>query len=649
MTAPAPLIPARLTLQADGTPVSEAYGDVYHSSAGGLGQARHVFLSGNRLPARWQGREMFVILETGFGLGLNFLATWQAWEEDPQRAQRLHFISVEKHPFSRADLAVLHHSWPEFDEQSKALLAAWPTLTPGFHRLEFENGRVILTLIFGDVLEKLPQVSASVDAFYLDGFSPAKNPDMWSPSLYKTLSRLAAQDATLATYTVASAVRAGLSQVGFALEKCPGYGRKRDMLTGRYNPPAYRLPRPSATPPTDRRAIVIGAGLAGSAICAQLAARDWQIDLIERHAAPAQEASGNPLGILMPLLSADDNLNSQLLRAGYLAAQRECARLENEGPSIEWNPCGVLQLACDTQQAEQMQAIIMRFNYPSDYAVYLSREAASKRAGQALATGGIYFPSAGVVSPSLLCAARLARYQAQICSHFNQEAITLVRQQEHLWQVRDASGVLIAEAPLVILANATDAKEFVQSHHLPLQRVRGQISMLPAVPSLMAGTALCQEGYLTPPAKSGLICFGASFDFDEDPNVRTDSHATNLEHLAQLLPGATHNVDIAALEGRVAFRAITRDRLPIIGLLPDQETAMQVGEMKLEQMPRYPGLFGLAGFGSRGLAWSSIAADLLASRINHEPMPVEASLASAVDPARFLLRAKRQGRSECLE
>ena len=228
------LEPACLTLSADGTPISEVYGDVYHSVSGGHAQAQHVFLAGNGLPERWQGRESFVILETGFGLGLNFMATWLAWKNDPQRCRTLQFVSVEKHPFSAADLAIAHGAWPEFAELSSLLCGAWPALAAGEHRIELDNGRVILRLVFGDAAQALPSLDAAADALYLDGFSPARNPELWSPAICNALARLAQPGATLATWSVAGHVRQSLRAAGFVVEKRPGFAGKRQMLSGRY-------------------------------------------------------------------------------------------------------------------------------------------------------------------------------------------------------------------------------------------------------------------------------------------------------------------------------------------------------------------------------------------------------------------------------
>jgi tRNA 5-methylaminomethyl-2-thiouridine biosynthesis bifunctional protein len=233
---PLHLEPAQLIFNIDGLPLSEAYGDVYHSAAGAHDQARHVFLAGNGLPARWQGCARFVILETGFGLGLNFLATWLVWRRDPQRCQTLHFVSLEKHPFHDADLALAQAAWPEFDALAGELRRHWPALEAGAHRLLLDGGRVVLTLHFGDAVKTLPRLDTEVDAFYLDGFSPARNPELWSPALCQSLASLAVSGATLATWSVAGSLRRALVGAGFSVKKRPGFAGKRQMLAGRYGP-----------------------------------------------------------------------------------------------------------------------------------------------------------------------------------------------------------------------------------------------------------------------------------------------------------------------------------------------------------------------------------------------------------------------------
>ncbi|HEX7383438.1 MAG TPA: tRNA (5-methylaminomethyl-2-thiouridine)(34)-methyltransferase MnmD, partial [Burkholderiaceae bacterium] len=261
----APVRPAPLEFDAAGVPRSPLYGDVYHPRAGALGQARHVFLGGNGLPARWRARADFVVLETGFGLGHNFLATRDAWRGDAARCERLHYIAVEQHPLSRTDLARVHRDSP-LASLADELHAQWPPLVPGLHRLAFDGGRVCLLLALGDVRAVLPEIVAAVDAFYLDGFAPARNPAMWEPRVFKSMARLAAPGATAATWCVAREVRDGLAGAGFAVAKAAGFGAKREMTVARFAPRFVAPPPPGRARGTRPAAVlVVGGGRAGCA------------------------------------------------------------------------------------------------------------------------------------------------------------------------------------------------------------------------------------------------------------------------------------------------------------------------------------------------------------------------------------------------
>jgi tRNA 5-methylaminomethyl-2-thiouridine biosynthesis bifunctional protein len=634
-----PLVPATLAFT-DGVPFAAAYGDVYHSADGGLEQARHVFLGGNRLPQRWRDQSRFTIVETGFGLGLNFLATWQAWRADPARAQRLHYVAIEKHPFHAADLARLHAQWPELAALSEQLRAAWPPLVAGFHRLLLDQGRVTLTLVFDDIADCLPQIDAAADAFYLDGFAPSKNPDMWAPPLLARLHRLAAPQATAATYTVSSAVRAALAQAGFVCEKRPGFGRKRDMLTAYYAP---RWPLPPRPLQPQKRAVIVGAGIAGSAACERLAARGWQLTLVERHPGPAREASGNRAGIAMPLLSRDDNLTSRLSRAAFLFSLQLWQGLGGIGRAFAGEDCGVLQLARDADHAALQRETVQALGLPEDFVRWLDAPAAAALTGNPDAHGGWLFPRGGWVTPSSLCDALLVACGERLQRRFSTAALTL-RHDGDEWQLDDANGNPIARAPVVVIAAGANAGGFAQTRGLPLTAIRGQVTHLEATALPPLPVVLCGEAYVTRPA-AGICCVGATYDFDSDPELRQASQDENLQRLAQVLPQTAQEQDLAltgrALAGRVAFRCASPDRLPLVGALPDADA--RITGSRLRDVPRLPALHGLLGYGSRGIIWAPFAAELLASMLEGEPLPIEQELAAALDPARFALKAWRRG------
>jgi tRNA 5-methylaminomethyl-2-thiouridine biosynthesis bifunctional protein len=579
---------ARLAFSADGTPWSEEFDDVYHSAAGGPQQARHVFLAGNRLPERWAGRERFVILETGFGFGLNFLATWQAWRRDPARCGKLHFVSVEKHPFTLRDLRTLHSRYPEFEREAAELHAAWPVLVPGAHRLELDAGRIVLTLFFSDI-KLLRDLRLAADAIYLDGFSPARNPDMWSHALLRAVSRLAGPGATAATWSVAASVRAALESTGFAVEKAAGFGDKKEMLFARY----IRKANFAATP--RRNAVVIGAGLAGAAICERLCARGWQVRLVERHAAAAQEASGNHAGSFHPLVTPDDSVFARLTRAGFLYGLFNWEKLDG----VRWDRCGVLQLARDAKEEASQRASIANLALPAEYAQHVTREEAAAYAGVPVEAAGLWFPEAGWIQPQSLVNAQLEACGTRLERIFGREMHSI-------------------EDPLVILATAGDALSPVP--HARLRRVRGQLTYIPGE-SIDAPRAVLLRGGMVLPPVDGVCVVGASYDLnDEDAAPRASSHAGNLERLERIIAVKTRP---RSLEGRVAFRTVAPDRLPLVGKLAE-------------------GVYGALAYGSRGLLWSALAAEVLASELEGDPMPVEGTLLNALDPGRFAQRARRR-------
>ena len=637
-----PVVPAELAFAGDGTPYSPAYDDVYHTAHGALPQARHVFLAGNELPARWIGVERFVILETGFGLGLNFLATWQAWRESGATGP-LHFVSVEKHPFRGDDLAGLLAAYPELKSMADQLLRQWPPLTPGFHRLHFDAGRVTLTLLLGDAQALLPQLVAAVDALFLDGFAPAKNPDLWSPALLAAVTRLCRDRATLATWSVAGELRHALESLGWRLERRRGFATKREMLAGVRTGAVSPAPTVAPSHNTgERRAIVIGAGLAGTAISERLAARGWHIDLFERHAQPAQEASGNPSGILLPHLAKDDALAARLSRACYLYVLRRLHELA----TVRWSPCGVLQVARDSDHEDLQRRTVEELGLPADFVDFLDRNAAAALVGREVVHGGWWFPGGGWVNPGSVCRALLAAGGEPIHAHFATEIATL-RQTDDGWQALAADGSLLAAAPHLVLANAHAANRLL-AHALPLTPIRGQISYLPQRLAEAMDPPLrhvvCRAGYVTPPS-AGTVCFGASFDSgDSDLRIRAADHAGNLQRLEELLPGVTLGIDAAQLDGRVGLRSAAPDRLPLIGTLPDTNV-IAGSALTLETLPRLTGLHALLGLSARGMVWAPLGAELLASQLDGEPLPVERDLVRAVDPGRFHLRALRRGRT----
>jgi tRNA 5-methylaminomethyl-2-thiouridine biosynthesis bifunctional protein len=605
---PEPILPAAPSFR-DGAAFSETYGDTYWSLDGGLDETRHVFLSGNDLPARWQARERFTILETGFGTGLNFLCAWRSFRETARRGARLHYFSVDKHPFRRDDLARLYALWPGLAPLGAALLERYPPLIPGFHRLHLDGGRIILTLLFGEAAAMLAQVAARVDAFFLDGFAPSRNPDMWSEALFAQLGRLAAPGATFATYSAAGKVSRGMTAAGFAVEKRPGFGRKREMLRGRF---------PGAVPSEtsgERRALVVGGGIAGCLVAERLAARGWAVDLLERRDGLARETSGNPAGVLQPVPSADGNRLSRLTLAGFHYALRRLQEFSSD-PKLIWQQCGVLRLARDAKQVERQRRIVESGLLPPEVLRWVDVEEASQLAGWRVPAPGWWFPQGGWVHPPALCDVALRVAGNAVRLHTQREVANLLRAGNG-WRAVDASGNVIAEASVAILANGHLARRFEVSASLPLRPVRGQITCIPAEPGRSINAVVSREGYVTPATSFGVHVVGATYEEGStDELAREEDHRANLERLKHLLPDFAATMDAARLGGRAGIRSVGPDRLPLVGAIPDAES-----------------LHGLLGLGSRGLVYAPLCAELLACEIEGEPLPLERDLAAGLTPA----------------
>ncbi|KUM41485.1 bifunctional tRNA (5-methylaminomethyl-2-thiouridine)(34)-methyltransferase MnmD/FAD-dependent 5-carboxymethylaminomethyl-2-thiouridine(34) oxidoreductase MnmC [Pseudomonas sp. EpS/L25] len=639
---------AQLDWDASGQPLSRAYGDVYFSRASGLEETRHVFLQQNRLPERFAALaagDVFTVGETGFGTGLNFLCAWQLFEATAPRDARLHFVSVERFPLTAADLAQALTLWPQLAPYSAALQRQYRAIHPGFQRLILAEGRVTLTLLVGDVLERLPELDAQVDAWFLDGFAPAKNPEMWTPALFAELARLSRPGATLATFTCAGFVRRGLNEAGFAMRKVPGFGHKREMLAGGLERPVTthaapwyaRPPRPQGP----RTAVVIGAGLAGCATAASLARRGWQVQVVERHAAPAQEASGNPQGVLYLKLSAHETPLSRLILDGFGLTLRELQALPT---GMAWSPCGVLQLALSDKDATRQAQLAAHF--PADLLHPLDRDAASSHAGIGLTAGGLLFPEGGWVHPPALCAHWLAQPNIELVTD---TAVVGLQQTAAGWRVMTTDATFTAD--VVVVASAAQARSLLPE--LPLKAIRGQLSTLPATPrSQELATVVCGEGYLAP-ARHGEHCLGASFVFDRDDTEPSQAeHASNLQLLAELSPELAAERRAETLEGRVAFRCTSPDYLPLVGPVVDEALfadRYQVLERDARQVPDRPapwrpGLYVNLAHGSRGLVTTPLAAELLAAWLEDEPLPVPRRVAEACHPNRFSLRRLIRGK-----
>ncbi len=657
----------------DGVPRSTRFEDSYFSSAGGVAESRHVFLAGNKLPQRWRQSTRFTIVETGFGTGLNFLTTWQAWRQTGGQADgrnRLHYLSIEAYPLTPTDLQTAASAWPELGAESAQLAAAYPPALPGMHRIQF--GNVCLDLVYAELGEALDMLLShpelAVDAWYLDGFAPARNPDMWTPALYRAMATLGSADSSFATFTAAGEVRRGLAEAGFKVEKSPGFGRKREMLRGRLQSPAaakpvqvtpWHLPRtrypdperPLSCGPAPEKALVLGAGLAGACAARALAERGVAVEVLDAGGI-AGGASGNPQGALYTRLSHRDSALTRFALHSFLFASRHYRGMLERGElqeGLDGALCGALQLRPGWGSDDVLFDTVRSL---PGLVQGVDAAQAAELTGIAGCGEGLYYPGSGWLDPAAVCRAQLAHAGIKVREHCGPLSISPA---DAGWQLLDDSRQPLAEAPVLVVACGTASAELVDAAWLQLQAIRGQTSQLCSAGALKAlKTVICHEGYL-PPARDGEHCLGATFDIgDTDSALRPADHQANLTQLASALPALAAELpqQVDELSGRVGYRCATPDYLPVAGPVPDTDgfgedyAALRRNARQLLPHPGSyrPGLYFSAGHGSRGLTSTPLCGELLAAQICAEPWPLPAPLARALAPARFFIRGLKRNR-----
>ncbi|AMC34295.1 FAD-dependent 5-carboxymethylaminomethyl-2-thiouridine(34) oxidoreductase MnmC [Janthinobacterium sp. B9-8] len=565
----------------------------------------HDFLARHHLPSRWQGKDRFVMLQFDFANGAGFLQAWQAWRQDPQRSQRLYYFTM----INEAGLATCPQ--PELAGLHAELASQWPALTRGFQRIHLENSALILTLMWGEPLAQLRSLNAKLDAADI-------STDSLSAVHYKALWRLSSANTRIVTRHKSG--EAHLKSAGYAMEDLGDY------QAGQCSRPPF-----DKAPKHPRHAIIIGAGLAGTSIAERLAARDWKIDLLEAQDEIASQSSGNHAGLFHPSASRDDNAPARLSRAGCAETRQHLARLQNAGLEVFFGIDGILQVAKDDEQALLMQEIAQ--DLPVEVLSWVAQDTAMQLLGERPSHGGWWFPQGGWANPASVCHANLRSEQIQL--RCNSHVAKLVQTGEG-WQALDARGNILAVAPVLIVANATEALALLPELELPLSKTLRSTTLIPASDTPLH--SLTGSGYITPAFK-GYRCIGAT---EVRGNDLTSAEQRNLAELQALLPELA---PVQSAGSRACFRPNSLDRLPLVGALPDPQN-INGAIHQLHQIPRLKGAYALLGLGSRGLSWAMIAAEALACQLNGDPAPLESDLLHAIDPARFLLRKHRQALNE---
>ena len=659
---------AKIHFNQENTPVSDKFDDVYFSNQDGLAETHYVFLEGNQLWERWVNYQEahFVIAETGFGTGLNFFAVTTLFREFRQKhpdspLKRLYFISFEKYPLLLDALQQAHLAYPQFSHLAQHLQQNWLNPIQGCYRFHFDE--TTLDLWFGDVAENLPQLgdymNSKIDAWFLDGFAPSKNPDMWNEQLYQQMFRFTKQQGTFATFTAASAVRKGLESAGFNIKKRKGFGKKRECLSGQKTHKkltALSAPWFHSQPANlkEQDIAIIGGGIASLCTAISLVKRGAKITIYCEDEQTALNASGNKQGAFYPQLSDDNERNIRFYIHAFAYGHQFLQWAIQQQIKFEHEFCGVA-LCAYNDKAESKLNKIAKLNLPSDLYQSLNQTELSEKVGLPLPFRGGFIPQGAWLAPRQLVQHTFAFLEKQGVQIKTLQKVTALSQTENGWQITTAENKTFCHE-VVVLANGHKLTEFEQTQKLPLYPVRGQVSQIPTSANLLKlKTVLCYDGYLTPVDQAKAShCIGASHVRDNATReFSLTEQQENQQKIQQNIPEEwTKEVDTSGNLARVGVRCSVRDLTPMMGAVP-HFSAQQVQYQNLfnlrrrkqpiEQAANYPNLYLIGALGSRGLTSAPFLGETLASLIYGEPLPMSEDLIHNLMPNRSWARRWLKG------
>lgn len=657
-----------IIFQSDGSPYSSQFDDIYFDTNQGTSQSECVFIDGNNIRARLaKCPENFVIAETGFGTGLNFLLTLQIFQQLKQRQvqqpleapkdSKLRFISVEKYPLSKAQLSQSLSILPQLEQFSQQLLMQYPETPKGNISLRFLDGDVTLDLIFDDATlglttlaaEKHRRDSAIVDAWFLDGFSPAKNPQMWQAELFQQITRLSKEQATLATFTVSGKVKRQLIDAGFRVEKRPAIGKKSEMLRAVFqqNPQSGKgyQQRPIIAKP--QHVSIIGGGIASACAAYALTKAGVKVTVYCQDFSVAQGASSNNIGALYPLIHQQADDISLFYQHAFEQAVQYYQDISEQDYHFDHDWCGLLEISYKPALALRQQHIADSNIWPKKLIHSVDKHQASKLAGIKLSHGGLFFPKAGWIAPAQLVKQIFNAAQAtnRLRIETGCKINTISQQASGKWLLHSDSETF--SASVIIYCGGAQGIPLNMIEQLPLTSVRGQVSNMASNEKIeKLSTVICHKGYLTP-ANNKLHSIGATFQknsFDIEPKAEEDQF--NLKMLEQCLPGLTNWQASDIVSSKARLRCMTPDHMPIVGAMPDIDAhKTQYAHLSKDKHWRYhqpapviDNLYLLTGLGARGLCTAPLLADILTADICGTPYPLNNEQLFNLAPNRFVIR-----------
>ncbi len=653
-----------ISFQEDGSPFSNKFNDIYFDTFDGYQQSEAVFIQGSGLKERFEklaAKIELTIAETGFGTGLNFLLTLKYYQEAMAgRAIKdwpvVTFISTEKYPLTKAQLVKSLAILPKLAIWAKPLIEQYPDETVNTASLNFFDEKVKLELHFNDATTAFSQLISPklglVDAWFLDGFSPTKNPDMWSNALFLQIARLSKIQATVSTFTVAGFVKRGLSEVGFRLEKKTIDCKKAECLIGKYQAPlqsgkGYQL-RPIITKP--QHVAIIGGGIASACAAYLLTKNGIKVTLYCKDESLAQGASSNAIGALYPLIHQKKDEISNFYEQAFWRAISLYKEVYQQGFHYDHDWCGLLEISYKMPLEKRQQFFAENNVWPDKLIHSIDNEQASKLAGITLPHGGLFMPKAGWIAPQELvkqlfnAAKTTGRFRLKNQTKINK--LTFLDKGENTqWQLSSNKGDFIES--IVIYCGGAESIDLEMAKSLPLTSTRGQVTSMKTNNTISnLSTVICHKGYLTP-KNNNVHCIGATFEknsHNQEANIVDDRY--NLAMLEKCLPDLVNWQEKDIVSSKARLRCMTPDHLPLVGPMPDindhKESYSHLSKDKnwrYHQAPKVvDNLYIMTGFGARGLCSAPLAADILLADLCGTPYPVDNNRLFSLSPNRFVIR-----------
>ena len=573
-------------------PISLSFNDRYFYKQDGLGESSYVFINGNDLTKRWKRlkkHESFNIGELGFGTGLNFLNVLKEWKT-LQRKAKLNFISIEKFPLTLKDLEKALANFPDLNYETKALLQLYPPLSRGFHRINFEEDNVSLTLIFDDVdrgIDDLQKTSKSFDAWFLDGFSPRENPKMWSNKILSGISNLSHSETTLSSFSAASIIKKSLEENNFNISLIDGYKHKRHMIK------AYSNSSNIKSNLNKKKIAIVGAGISGSCLANSLAKRGHQITVFEKN---TNQKKGIPSFVGNPNLSHANTPYGRFLLSSYLFFSLYYSKYCPNS----WNETGVIVLKDEKGNYNKLEKIFRQIN-DSDFIAKAEKDLLLSVGLDDLDKDALYFPKTGWLKTQSAINELLKNNNIKLKEEEVIEIKNLNEYQKEL--ISNKAKYLFDE---ICLCNSFNAKNLIQLHGV--NKKRGQITEVKK-PKEDINLPICGQGYISPYSENNLL-IGSSYSNDESHLPSNQDDEENLLKINQML-----GLDLEKIKNHVSFRFTTKDHLPLLGYKE--------------------GLILNLGHGSKGSVNSPLCAEIICDFIDGDPLPIDSALYEALNPNRF--------------